>query len=662
MYSCTGKSDVLLLHAIPGRLFSTSRTAPALHVLFLKQMCGIGGFQINNSAGGRRISGSPGLGEYLLSTMQKKLRHRGPDGQGCITSCDGTVGFCHTRLAIVDLSANGSQPMATTDGQFAITFNGEIYNWQELRKELVQRGVSFQSHSDTEVILAGYREWGYDVLQKLRGMYAFALWDEQDKSLFCARDQVGKKPFIHGESPKGFFFASEIPPLLAISQTAGIDTGLDGTGLANMLLHNLRHIPEPCTAYKGLRKLRPGHALVVKDGRVRRMWRHWLPKSRKVDTPQQLRAILEEAVAVRSIADVPVGALLSGGVDSSAIVNLMQRQSNEPVRTYAFGADKDDEDLRRARIMANQLGTQHKEFYFDPDRQFEIFRRMLATYGEPIMLLPLIHAYEISEAIHDDGIKVVLNGNGADELFYGYTGHLRTARVTRLMNMFGWIRHIIPETKHSELSVFMAPPGKRKAMFYRRKAEERWPKLFQDDVVSTLEHVVSKEMEAWGQLLPNHDFIDESNYLSLLIENTHSLTIASDLPAMMASVEMRSPFLDEEVISAAMGIHFSKKVKGPKDGSQLKNILRKAVADLVPQELLYAPKRGFGMGVQEKDVLLGPWRAHADEVFNAYPDLGFFDTSKVKAMWTNAKRMGSGQWDLLAKLLAIGVWLDGVHR
>lgn len=620
-------------------------------------MCGIGGFQLNKlAAGGRSISESPDLAKNLLSTMQKKLQHRGPDGQGFITNSDITTGLCHTRLAIVDLSANGAQPMMTPDGRFIITFNGEIYNWQELRQDLVQCGASFQSNSDTEVILAGYRVWGYDVLQKLRGMYAFALWDNQDKLLFCARDRVGKKPFIYGESTKGFFFASEIPSLLAISQIAEIDTRLDKTGLANMLLYNLRHIPEPCTAYKGLKKLRPGHALIVKDGRIHRMWRHWLPQSRKVDTHQQLRIILEEAVAVRSIADVPVGALLSGGVDSTAIVSLMQQHSDEPVRTYAFGIDKNDEDLRRAQLVANQLGTRHKEFYFDPTRQFEILKKILATHGEPIMLLPLIHAYELSETIRSDGIKVVLNGNGADELFYGYTGHLSTARVTRLLNMLGWTRHIFPKTDHSKLSVFMAPPGKRKATFYRIKAEECWPNILQDDVVSTLENVVSKEMGEWGPLLPNHDFIDESNYLALLIENSHSLTIASDLPAMMASIEMRAPFLDQEVISAAMGIHFSKKVKGPKDGSQLKNILRKAVTDLVPHDLLYAPKRGFGMGVQEKDVLLGPWRTHADDVFNTYPDLGLFDTTKIKAMWTSAKEKGNGQWDLLAKLYAIGLW------
>jgi asparagine synthase (glutamine-hydrolysing) len=224
------------------------------------------------------------------------------------------------------------------------------------------------------------------------------------------------------------------------------------------------------------------------------------------------------------------------------------------------------------------------------------------------------------------------------------------------MNLFGWVRHFLPELKHSSLSVFLAKPGKRKAKFYENKAIECWPKVFKRDAVNTFANVVSNEMERWGELLPNHDFIDESNYLSLLIENSHSLTVASDLPAMMASIEMRSPFLDKEIISAAMGIHFSKKVKGPKDGSQLKNILRKAVKDLVPREVMYAPKRGFGMGVQIKDILQNSWQRHADDIFNTFPDFGLFDVENIKLMWSSAKGSGAGQWDLLAKLFSIGLW------
>lgn len=611
-------------------------------------MCGIGGYQLKQSATFNA--------DAVLATIEEMQRHRGPDGRGRWISKDGITALCHTRLAIVDLTDKGAQPMSSVDGCLTITYNGEIYNWRELRNQLEKRGVKFYTNSDTEIILAGYQEWGYDVLQRIRGMYAFALWVKQDRTLFCARDRVGKKPFVYSQSSKGFFFASEIPPLKRMAHTVGIDISHDETGLANMLLHNLRHIPEPCTAYKGIRKLRPGHALIVKNGVVERVWRHWVPQPVKVNKPKELRSILEEAVAIRTIADVPVGALLSGGIDSTAIVHLMQQHNNQPVRTYAFGVDKNDEDLRRARLIATKLGTKHKEFYFDPGRQYEILKKILVTYGEPIMLLPLIHAYELSEAIRDEGIKVVLNGNGADELFYGYTGHLKTAQVTRLINMLGWLRYFLPRTEHPKLSVLLAPPGKRKAVFYRRKAQEYWPTIFQNDFLSILENVVSREMDEWGMLFPHEDFIDESNYLSLIIENTHSLTISSDLPAMMASVEMRAPFLDQYVISAAMGIHFSKKIKGPRDGSQLKNILRKAVSDLVPAEIMQASKRGFGMGVQERDVLRGPWEKYADNIFTNYPLPNLFDANKIRKMWIDAKQKGEAKWDLLAKLFAIGMW------
>ena len=611
-------------------------------------MCGIGGYQVNLP---------PDFdAKHLLGTIQQVQHHRGPDGRGYWVDERQITGLCHNRLAIVDLSESGNQPMQTPDGRHTISFNGEIYNWRDLRSELEAAGIVFRSHTDTEVLLHGYRKWGVDVLQKLRGMFAFAIWDNAEQTLFCARDRIGKKPFVYGETNTGFFFASDIPALVAINSIANFDLQQDDFALASMLVHNLRHIPEPATAYKGLRKLRAGHALIVRNGRIKREWRYWSPKQKQITHTDELRAILEESVAVRSVADVPVGALLSGGVDSTAIVNLMQQNSTTPVQTYAFGADKNDEDLQRARFVSKQLGTNHKEFYFDPDRQYEILKQIIGTYGEPIMLLPLIHAYELSEAIRDDGIKVVLNGNGADELFYGYTGHIRTARVTRLINALRWMKPALSRLHHPALSVLMAEPGKRKAALYRQKAEQCWPSVCRDEIIDGLENLVSREMEYWGDVLPCRDFIDESNYLSLLIENTHSLTISSDLPAMMASVEMRAPFLDQEVISAAMGIHFSRKVKGPKDGSGLKHILRKTVSDLVPKSVLNAPKRGFGMGIQERDILLGPWRRNVDEILNDFPDTEMFDSGKIRVLWRDAKKREAGNWSLLAKLFSIGLW------
>jgi asparagine synthase (glutamine-hydrolysing) len=611
-------------------------------------MCGIGGFQLKDAE-----AVNP---EGLLMDMQKIQQHRGPDGCGVWNSEDRRTGLCQSRLAIVDLSPAGSQPMHSKNTKLTITCNGEIYNWKSLRCELEKTGLEFHTQSDIEVILAGYQKWGYEVLKRLRGMFAFALWDRDKQELFCARDNIGKKPFVYAENQNGFFFASELPALKAISSSAKINVEVNPSALGNMLLHNLRHIPEPLTVYKGIQKLRPGHALILKGGVIQKMWRHWNPAPIEMSSPDQLREVIEDAVAIRSVADVPVGAFLSGGVDSTAIVNLMQKHNSEPIHTYAFGANKKDEDLVRARFVAKKLGTLHKEFYFDPETQFNDFKKILNVYGEPIMLLPLIHAYQLSKEVYRDGIKVVLNGNGADELFYGYTGHIRTAKVTRIMRLFGWLRTIYPNTNHRDLSVFFAEPGRRKSVFYRKKAELLWPSIFKPHAIDTLVHTASDEMESWGKLLPNKHFIDESNYLSLIIDNAHSLTIASDLPGMMASVEMRSPFLDQNIISAAMGIHFLQKVQGPKDGSGLKHILRMAVNDLVPKEVMRAPKRGFGMSIQERDVLLGPWKKHADEIFNDYPYSNLFDGRTIRKMWLTAKENKTGRWDLLAKLFAIGIW------
>lgn len=616
-------------------------------------MCGIGGYYLSAQNVARL-----NVGAYLQN-VQELQKHRGPDAQASWVEKSAGIGLCHNRLSIIDLSNNANQPMHSADGLITVIYNGEIYNWKDLRGELETVGVIFRTNSDTEVLIESYRKWGYDFFNKLRGMYAFAIFDHRTQELLLARDHIAKKPLVYTEAKNGFAFASEIPALLCWPE---INKEIDHEAIGAMLLHNLRHIPEPRTIYKNIKKLRPGHALRVRDGKVITMWRHWTPLPRNIASPLDLREVLEDSVAIRATADVPVGALLSGGIDSTAIVNLMQRKIDKPVHTYAFGANKDDEDLRRARIVSKAIGTCHKEYYFDPVRQFEIFKQMLRTYGEPIMLLPLIHAYQLSEAIHNDGIKVVLNGNGADELFYGYTGHINTAKVTRLMNLFGWLRHLLPEFNQPAFSVFLAKPGKRKAKFYEKKAEECWPKIIRRDAISTLSNVVSGEMEMWGELIPSHDFIDESNFLSLLIENSHSLTIASDLPAMMASVEMRSPFLDQEIISAAMGIHFSKKVKGPKDGSQLKSILRKAVKDLVPDEVFFASKRGFGMGIQEKDVLLGPWRSYANEIFYSFPDFGIFERNKIQKLWEEACNTNVGQWELLAKLFAIGLWRNEVIK
>lgn len=619
-------------------------------------MCGIGGIWLH--APDERLS--PALG-----AMKVALRHRGPDGEGIWPGDDGRLGLAHTRLAIVDLSPAGAQPM--THGRFTAVFNGEIYNWRDLRRELEAHGHVFRTQSDTEVLLAGFAQWGEGVVARLRGMFAFAIWDEQARALFCARDPVGKKPFVYAEGARGFAFGSEIPAVKAAADLAGIDLALDPSAIAAMLLHNLRHIPDPATVFRGVRRLRAGHAMRVENGRVARTWRYWNPMQRpdiagRVSAAD-IRAALEEAVALRRIADVPVGALLSGGVDSSAIVALAQRQAGEPVRTYAMGLDRDDEDLRRARVMAKDIGTVHREFYFDPARQWEVFNAILRTHGEPIMLFPLIHTFELCEAVRADGIKVVLAGNGADELFYGYTGMVQTSRLSRGIKLLEWaapLLRLLPLARMPRaVEAIAAPRGRRKAALYRRYARQTWPSLIAPDALGDLVNHAERELADWGEAGPNADYVDESNFGGLMVENTHSVTIAADLPAMMAGVEMRAPFLDRDLMALALHTPWQDKIVTSGEGNRLKYILKQAVQDLMPPDILYASKRGFGMGIAQDDVVRGPWRKQADDLF-ASPDTagGLLSRHGLQDMW---RRFCNGEYNgasLPTNVFAIQLWLQ----
>lgn len=625
----------------------------------LRFMCGIGGIYLKESV---EIT----IEEYL-QRMLNIQRHRGPDTEGIWLNEDKRLGMCHNRLAILDLSELGNQPLHSVDGQFVIVFNGEIYNHKDIRRVLELNGAIFRSHTDTEVLIESYRHWGEDMLQNIRGMFAFGIYNRENRNLFCARDRVGKKPFVYAQTKNAFVFASEIP---AVKQVKGVDVNYDNAAIAAMLLHNLRHIPDPHTAYRGIKRLRPGHAMTVRDGQIQNVWRYWTPTPYQgLTTSAHLREILEESVSLRMQADVPVGALLSGGVDSSAIVALMQSQSSAPIHTYALGFDSKDEDLRRARLMASKLGCAHKEFYFDAGRQWEVFCDLIKVYGEPIMLLPLIHAYELSEAIRDDGVKVVLGGHGADELFYGYTGHVRTARLSALMPWVAPLARMgsaaFGSNCSSAISMLATKSGNRKAAFYRNCAKQNWSRVIAADARATLNNVVAEELAFWGDVCPSKHFIDESNFVALMVENAHSVTISSDLPPMLASVEMRAPFLDQNIVDFALATPAYKKVPWIAPANRLKWILRQAVSDIVPHELLFAPKRGFGFGIPQDDVLRGPWRAHGDQLFADPHDAGgLFDQNALRAVWNEFKQQGSGGVNVVPNMLAIQYWLqsEGVAK
>lgn len=618
-------------------------------------MCGIAGISYHSPP-----ADAQGVLGRVLDAMSARLIHRGPDDQGQFVSQTGSAGIAHRRLSIIDLSAQARQPFFNEDGTLALVCNGEIYNYQSLRHDLEAKGHRFTSHSDSEVILHLYEDIGADVVHKLKGMFAFAVLDTRSGDLFCVRDPLGKKPLYYGTSPKGVALASEIPALFEVPD---IDLSIDAQAVGLFLLRNVRHIPDPWTIYTGIRSVPPGHFMRIINGRAKAAERYWYPNLAPQTTSRSdVLEALDQAVSRRRIADVEIGALLSGGVDSTAIVDSLNRQGASTVRTYAFGLDRDDDELVRARRAAEMLGTRHSEIYFDAHRQHDLFDDLLKIHGQPVMALPLTHAMMLFEAIHADGLKVVMAGHGADEVFYGYDGAHNLANLSRLDNTLHGplvrlfarrLCHLFHAGRLGDtLRILAHKPGHRKTALYDFEARQLWPQLFQAPPDF---NTVQAWADPWFERTLPTSYIDEAAFLGLVQENAHAITIAGDLPAMAHGIEVRCPFLDRDLIELALTIPFANKVKHSRNLSGGKLILKQALEDRLPHDLLYAPKRGFGYFVKEEAVLRGPWKPRLDEAFLAPDDFGgLFNAKALRAFKARFDQDDTGAPAILmAKLYAL---------
>ena len=617
-------------------------------------MCGIAGVSLSRPA--------ERCGD-LLRSMSARLAHRGPDDDGIFVSPDQTAGLAHRRLSILDLSSRGHQPMASASGKLSLSYNGEIYNYPELRGQLEAKGRRFSSDCDTEVILHLYEELGEGCVERLHGMFAFALYDSEARTLFCARDRLGKKPLVYGAFAGGVAVASEIP---ALFELPGVDLTPSEEAIALYLLRNLRHIPDPWTLYRGIHRLPPGHVMTVKDGEVTSVRRYWTPtlEAREVDQVELL-ATFDRAVEMRLLSDVEIGVLLSGGVDSSAIADSLRRQGHQNLRSYAFGLDENDEEIQRARRASALLGTRHSEVYFEPDKQHDHFLEILRQHGEPIMALPLTHAFSLFQRIKDDGLKVVLAGHGADEIFFGYPGFNGMALLSDLIELLparlaqaaAWTASRLVRrgrVREAALAV-LAPAGHRKSALYVDEAARLWPVLFGPKRAARLAAgLVERWLDTWADRLGSASFIDESAFLGLMQENSHATTTAGDLPAMAHGIEMRCPFLDQSLVELALQIPYRQKVPALRGDERNKLILKRALSGRLPKDLLYAKKRGFGYFVSEERVLRGAWKQNVDRAFAAFPAANQgVDPKAVSALKSRFDSHGDVPSSLIAKLYAL---------
>lgn len=550
------------------------------------------------------------VSEQNILAMNEKIQHRGPDDGGVYISTDQKVGLGHRRLSIIDLSPLGHQPMRYLD-RYEIVFNGEIYNFQEKRAMLEKEGYTFKSKSDTEVILALYDKFGKGCLEHLRGMFSFAIYDEQEKTIFCVRDRVGKKPFKYYLDEKVFMFASELKAILTQKE---YKKEPDYVAIHHYL--TLQYVPAPLTGFKDIKKLEPAHYLFVdlKTKKVEKE-RYWkLDYSQKLDLSEdewkkRIMEKLEESVKLRMISDVPLGAFLSGGIDSSAIVGLMSKLSDKPIKTFSIGFKEEKyNELKYAKIVADKFKTNHTEFIVEP-HTIELLPMLVRQYEEPYADSSALPTYYVSKMTRDF-VTVALNGDGGDENFAGYSRYsafkfsLFYEKIA-FLNKFivlpiskflsDHIKNTFFERAH-RFSRTLAEDYRRRYLTYTayftndQKAElytdEFKSKVWQND---TYDLVAKKFDEA-----KTKDRLDQTLYADFSTYLPDDLMVKVDIDTMAVALEGRSPFLDHELLELTAKIPFKLKIK---NWNNKKYILKEALRGLVPDEIMFRPKMGFGVPI-----------------------------------------------------------------
>jgi len=649
-------------------------------------MCGIVGFLDT-----RQSKGHDDL-FVTVRRMATSLRHRGPEDEGVWVDQACGIALGHRRLSIIDLSPAGHQPMHSSCRRYVITFNGEIYNFKALRQELEALGQSFRGHSDTEVMLAAIAHWGVEAaLKKFNGMFAFALWDRQEKTLYLSRDRAGEKPLYYGWAGNTLLFCSE---LKALHQHPDFRGEIDRGALAVYLRHN--YIPAPHSIYKSIYKLPPGTLLTIRgfgsDASPKPFWSAKRAAEDGLSNPfvgsegeavDQLNSLLNDAVSIRMEADVPLGAFLSGGIDSSLVVAIMQANSCRPVKTFTIGFENSEfNEAESAKAVAKHLGTDHTELYVTPEEAMAVIPRLPSLYDEPFADSSQIPTFLVSQLARRN-VTVSLSGDGGDELFGGYNVYLWGRSVQQKI---GWMPQPLKAALAKSLNPLSrfdwnAVLGGRKSVLPESLRRRDLNKVFHK--LAGILRVNQREAMYWvlcsywmdpgsvvlGPQEPLTPLTDESKrahikefmhvmmYLDTVMYLPDDILVKVDRASMGVSLESRVPLLDHRVIEFAWRLPLTMKVKGNTGKRPLRQLLHK----YVPKQLVDRPKQGFGVPIHE--WLRGPMRSWAEELLNEsrLKDESYFCEKPIRQKWIEHV---SGRCNWQAQLwgvLMFQAWLEQ-HR
>ncbi|WP_374289707.1 asparagine synthase (glutamine-hydrolyzing) [Desulfovibrio desulfuricans] len=637
-------------------------------------MCGIAGIcQIDATPL------TPEAGQWVKA-MTDRMAHRGPDGEGQWSH--GPVCLGHRRLSIIDLSGGG-QPMHSADGQLTVTFNGEIYNYAELKEQLTALGGHFQTSSDTEVILEGYRIWGPDCLARFDGMFAFALWDNQQRRLFCARDRFGKKPFFYTVQHGRLYFASE---LTGLEQLKHLSLSMDPQAVMRYLAYE--YVPTPRSVYAEVQSLPPAHMLLLHEGNLR-IARYWdMPTPDESDNRndndlcEELRFLLARAVRRRMVSDVPLGVFLSGGIDSSIVAGLMARQSSTPIKTFSIGfSEASYDESRYARIVARAFGTDHHERVLSAEECADTLPSIISRMDVPMADASVAPTWLLS-GVTREKVTVALGGDGADELWAGYE-HYIGFKIAQWYNAApAALRKCViePLARRLPSSAGYINPRLAVATFLRAAHAPAWQRVqtmltaFTPDMQEAVLDAGFKARQP-GFLSPDELFAptreqyehwQPQNAASPLARAFHvyarqfmldDILVKVDRCSMLHSLEVRAPFLDKDAAEFAARLPVSKKLHGFKR----KWLLKKAFSELLPDEILHRNKRGFQIPVAQ--WLRGRMRPLMEDLLSesTLKAQGIFNYQAVRALMDEHV---SGRADLrkpLWTLLVFQLWWRARH-
>jgi asparagine synthase (glutamine-hydrolysing) len=645
-------------------------------------MCGIAGFiDTTQSLGNERL-------KAIASAMADTLRHRGPDAGGSWVDERAGIALGHRRLSILDLSQEGDQPMFSSRQQYVIVFNGEIYNFEDIRKEIEDGAtVRWRGHSDTEVMLAAFERWGIEAaVKRLVGMFSFALWDRKERVLWLVRDRLGEKPLYYGWMGKTFLFGSELKAVVAHPEFTG---DVDRDVLTVYLRHN--YIPAPYCIYRGISKLLPGSLLKVSldsagPGRSLIPTSYWSVreaaetgaacpfKGSEAEAREHLDALLRKTIKDQMVADVPLGAFLSGGVDSSTVVALMQAQSARPVKTFTIGFhEKSYNEAENAASVASHLKTEHRELYVSSSDALAVIPRLPILYDEPFSDSSQIPTFLVSEMTRRY-VTVSLSGDGGDELFGGYTRYLWASKIWRNI---GWV----PVSARRAIASGLGRISSRQwnstmlsRLLRQPRLADRASKLAEILSVPSMNGLYFLLVSHWtdpehlvaGAHEPATALTDQSRWANLPDFESHMMYLDSisylpddimqkvDRAGMAVSLESRTPFLDHRVVEFAWQLPIHMKIRR----GESKRLLRQVLYQYVPKELIERPKMGFGVPIDS--WLRGPLRDWAEALLDEkrLKAEGFFYSEPIRQKWKEHVS-GDRNWQYhLWDILMFQSWLD----